>query len=194
MHNYHAQHDCFPPAYIADEDGEPMHSWRVLLLPYLEEVALYDAYDFDEPWDGPNNLALAAMIPDVYRCGDEVAGDPAETSYLMIVGEGTISDGPTPSKMRDITDGTSMTIMVVESTRTGICWTEPRDLDAANITYLVNDGSEQGIRSDHGVSAHALYCDGSVRTLEAWHTAGQIRALSTIAGGEAVDPDVPQPY
>lgn len=58
LHNYHNAHGCFPPAYIVDESGRPMHSWRVL-LPYLEQEALYDQYDFSEPWDGPNNRKLA---------------------------------------------------------------------------------------------------------------------------------------
>ena len=52
---YEADHGQFPPAYIADENGKPMHSWRVLILPYLAEKSIYDAYDFTEPWDGPNN-------------------------------------------------------------------------------------------------------------------------------------------
>ena len=56
---YHDVYKSFPPAYVADETGKPMHSWRVLILPFLEQKALYDQYRFDEPWDGPNNGKLA---------------------------------------------------------------------------------------------------------------------------------------
>ena len=60
---YQSAYGHFPPAYIADENGTPMHSWRVLILPFLEQRALYDQYDFDEPWNGPNNLKLANKMP-----------------------------------------------------------------------------------------------------------------------------------
>jgi translation elongation factor EF-Tu-like GTPase len=56
--NYHETYGCFPPAYVADRDGKPMHSWRVLILPFLEQQELYHAYNFAEPWDGPNNRKL----------------------------------------------------------------------------------------------------------------------------------------
>ncbi len=68
LHYYHAQHGSFPPAYIADENGNPMHSWRVLILPYIEERDLYDQYDFDEPWDGPNNSLLHDKVVDLFNC------------------------------------------------------------------------------------------------------------------------------
>jgi hypothetical protein len=58
LHNYEAANGAFPPAYVADADGKPMHSWRVMILPYAEEPALYKKYRFDEPWDGPNNRQL----------------------------------------------------------------------------------------------------------------------------------------
>ena len=60
LQNYHQANGCFPPAYIADKNGKPMHSWRVLILPYLDRTILYKAYDFTEPWDGPNNKKLSA--------------------------------------------------------------------------------------------------------------------------------------
>src|SRR5437867_1183897 len=63
LRQYHELHGCLPPPYIAGEDGEPRHSWRVLLLPYLSEQPLYAAYNFDEPWDGPTNRLLASQIP-----------------------------------------------------------------------------------------------------------------------------------
>lgn len=68
MLNYHDVWNSFPPAYIADENGRPKHSWRVLILPYLEQQTLYDRYDFNEPWDGPHNSQLAALMPPVYAC------------------------------------------------------------------------------------------------------------------------------
>ena len=68
MHNYHDVHGSFPAAYIADENGRPMHSWRVALLPYLERSDLYNQYNFNEPWDSPGNLKVAEQLPQTYRC------------------------------------------------------------------------------------------------------------------------------
>ena len=81
-----------PPAYIADENGKPMHSWRVLLLPCIGHQDLYDRYNFDEPWDGPNNSKLAALIRDVYRCTDEYDTDDTSpwTSFVAVVGPHTM--------------------------------------------------------------------------------------------------------
>src|SRR5262245_13350021 len=64
----HDTNGVFPPAYLADESGSPMHSWRVLLLPYLGQKALYDKYLFGEPWDGPHNKLLQSQTPQVYQC------------------------------------------------------------------------------------------------------------------------------
>src|SRR5262245_66359 len=61
--NYESRYGTFPPAYVADESGKPMHSWRVLILPDLDQQALYNDYNFSEPWDGPNNSRLLTRIP-----------------------------------------------------------------------------------------------------------------------------------
>jgi Protein of unknown function (DUF1559) len=64
--NYHETYGCFPPAYLANRDGKPMHSWRVLILPFLAQQELYRAYNFDEPWNGPNNRNLESRIGNIY--------------------------------------------------------------------------------------------------------------------------------
>jgi len=66
--NYQSSYGCFPPAFIADSQGRPMHSWRVLILPYLDRADLYGRYSFDEPWDGPNNIKLLDEMPRVFAC------------------------------------------------------------------------------------------------------------------------------
>ena len=189
MHNYHDTYKCFPPAYIADEDGQPMHSWRVLLLPYMQQQPLYAQYDFDEPWDSPENLALTSMMPDVYRCPSDTLSAASETSYAMIVGPGTVSDGTKATAIREITDGTSNTILVVEAAGSGINWLDPRDLDADQISFLVNDQIDGGIASDHPEGANVLFCDGSVIFVDGSIDPGDVRAMSSISGGEVVDRD-----
>ena len=188
VHNYHDQHGCFPPAYIPDEHGQPMHSWRVLLLPYLGEKMLYEQYNFDEPWNGPNNQLLTDQMPNVYRCPSEVAAaDSSEPSYVMIVGPGTISDGPSSTNYDQITDGDSNTIMFVEICDAGFDWLQPQDLDAQQISYRINDGSGEGIRSNHSGGVCVGLCDGSVHFLDDGTDPGEIRGMTTISGGEPVD-------
>src|SRR4051794_3818491 len=66
MHNYNSAYDVFPPAVITDPDGKPLLSWRVLLLPFLDEQALYEQFKLDEPWDSPNNKPLLSRMPKVF--------------------------------------------------------------------------------------------------------------------------------
>jgi len=187
MHNYHDTYSTFPPAYLADENGTPMHSWRVLLLPFLNEQSLYDAYNFDEPWDSDDNLRIAQQMPAVYWCLDDPIGGADETSYAMIAGPGFLADGEHASRLANITDGTSRTLMVVESHGSGIVWTEPRDLDGTMISFGINNGMA-GELNGHPEGVQAAFCDGSVRTLHTLMTAEDVEALATIAGGESVVP------
>jgi len=189
MHSYHAAHGCFPPAYVADEKGRPKHSWRVLLLPFLdgEAQALHEEYDFEQPWDSPENLALAGRMPRLYRCPSDEMAPASETSYVMIVGPETISDGTGATKMEEITDGTADTILLVEAAGSGINWLDPRDLDADQISYLVDDPVDGGIASEHPEGANVLFCDGSVMFLHAMVDPEDIKSLCTISGGEGAD-------
>ncbi|MGD9720256.1 MAG: DUF1559 domain-containing protein [Pirellulales bacterium] len=140
LHNYHATDKCFPPAYFADADGKPMHSWRVILLPYFGDAAsraLYQQYRFDEPWDGPNNRTLAGMIPQVYRCPSSTA-PVGETSYTAVVGPEAGWPGSEARNIGDFTDGLSSTIALVEIAESGINWMEPRDLTFTQAAQGVN--------------------------------------------------------
>jgi len=194
FHNYHSTWKCFPPAYTTDKDGKPMHSWRALILPYMEQRALYEQIRLDEPWDSPHNRALASQMPPEYRCPSDSASTGTQTSYAVIVGlEASLRDpGPVfeaghPPRMPDILDGTSNTLLVVEVAGAGIDWMEPRDLDFAKMTYAINDGSARGIQSGHPGRACVLFCDGSVRPLSQTIDPELLKALITCEGQEVVE-------
>ena len=95
LNYYHDKYGAFPPVFVPDADGRPMHSWRVLLLPYLQDARmdkLYQRYRFDEPWDGPNNSLLHSEQVAAYSCpsDDYRAYQSAWTSYLAVSGPGTM--------------------------------------------------------------------------------------------------------
>jgi prepilin-type processing-associated H-X9-DG protein len=185
MQNYADVHGTFPPAYLADANGRPMHSWRVLILPYLDSSDTYSRYKFDEPWDGPNNRQLASVTPPAYRCPSDSASLPTSmmTNYAAITGPGTIFDGPLATKLSEVTDGLSNTIVVAETSGAAIHWMEPRDLDVQQMTFSIN-GSPADISSHHPQGAQAAFADGHMSFLQASMTAQALRALTTKAGGD----------
>src|SRR5262245_32034927 len=126
LQNYHDDYRSLPPAYVVNADGKPMHSWRVLILPYLERKDLYDKYDFNEPWNGPNNSKLHMEKMATFCCPSRSASmSKPETSYVVVIGAKTAWPGANGVGMPSMTDGTSNTIVVVEMANSGIHWMEP---------------------------------------------------------------------
>jgi len=166
LHYYADVHGSFPPAYIADKSGKPMHSWRVLILQELGYQSLYDRYNFDEPWDGPNNSQLHDEIVRVYSCPSKQAGAKwADTSYVVVIGPGTAFPGKRGVKLSEFTDGTSNTITVVEVANSGIHWMEPRDLDITKLAPTGKPLARLGASSNHAIHVSAGFADGSVTPL-----------------------------
>jgi type II secretory pathway pseudopilin PulG len=159
LHNYHDVYKCFPPAQMVDRNGNK-HSWRVLILPFMDEKAVYGSYKFNEPWDSPANRGVGQVSLREYLCPSN-PNRGAETNYVMIVGPRTISDGPGNCKLGDVTDGMSNTIAVVEVGGSNIAWSEPRDLTLQE----VRQGALTGARGNHPRRINVLLMDGSIRCL-----------------------------
>jgi prepilin-type processing-associated H-X9-DG protein len=187
MHNYHDTRGSFPPAYVSDADGKPMHSWRVELLPYLERGDIYNAYDRSQAWDSEANRRFVSQRPDVYGCPSTAAGGAGSqnTSYVVVQGPETVFDADKPCKIASITDGTSNTILVVEAPHANIPWTEPRDLNFDELSMVLNGGANSP-HSDHPGGLQVLLADGSVRFLSKSIAPEQLRALLTKAGNETI--------
>jgi hypothetical protein len=129
--NYADDFGCLPPAYIADERGEPIHSWRVLILPYLEEHEFYEAYSFSEPWNSAHNLALAesapARIVEQFQCPCDLSIGRNCTSYVAIVGPETLWPDDRMVSYEELAANRTR-ILLTEVQDSGIHWLEPRDL------------------------------------------------------------------
>ena len=186
MHNYHSAHDAFSGAFSAGPDGKPLLSWRVHILPYLEQKALYDEFHLDEPWDSPHNKALIPRMPPVFACpsGSRAAAREGRTTYLTPRGPATIFPGAQAIKIQEITDGTSNTIFVVDaSDAAAVVWTKPDDWEAPP------DYATRGLFDHHPAGTNFAFADGSVRFIRETITPKLLRALITRNGGEVISSD-----
>ena len=181
LHNYHDRYQAFPPAYTVDADGKPLHSWRTLILPFLEQQAMYDNIDLSKPWDDPVNAEAFKSCPDFYRCPSATAPSD-QTTYLAIAGSDGCLSTTHPRTFSEITDGTSNTLMVVEvPVAHAVPWMAPQD---ANVHLLFSFGPEP--QRQHTGGLHGLLADGSVRFLRADITPATWKGLCTVAGNETL--------
>jgi prepilin-type processing-associated H-X9-DG protein len=187
FHNYRDVNGNFPPAYLLNDQGQPAHSWRVLILTMLGEDMNH--YRFDESWNSPSNQMLAARKSDeygnvLYLCPDDIKAGKNDTSIVMPIGPEAISNGPNKRKLSDITDGTAHTIMLGEMSQSGIHWMEPHDLKTDEMSYQINDKTRPSFRSMHAGKVNMLFCDGAVRTVKDDIDPKLLKAALTISGGE----------
>ncbi len=148
---YYKEHGSFPPAYVADALGMPMHSWRLLILPYMDREDFYNQYDLKEPWDGPHNRRLSETPLGFFRCPwDRTMYDSATTSYLAVVGPNTAWPGTTGSKLEDFKNGPENTILVVEVTDSDIPWAMPHDLHVGQMPELPGPPGPSSPHPQHG--------------------------------------------
>ena len=185
--NYESANGNYPPAAIVDKQGKPLLSWRVAILPYLDANPLYTKFKLDEPWDSPHNKELLKYMPAVYGCPSRnLAGEPGLTAYRAFVGPNTLLDPTRPTRIAEVTDGTSNTVMVVESTQ-AVPWTKPDELPFGNAP-APRSNPLLGAGSRHPGGFNALFGDASVRFLKLSISPLTFRALITKSGGEVVAP------
>ncbi len=130
LHNYHDANADFPAQAIFSKEGKPLLSWRVMLLPFLDQVTLYNEFHLDEPWDSAHNKKLVGRIPAVYQSLAAKAKKTGKTTYLAPVGKGLMFTGDIDGvRIAEVTDGTSNTILLVQADEEhAVPWTSPQDL------------------------------------------------------------------
>jgi hypothetical protein len=130
MYNYSDVHGQLPPAAVCGKDGTPLLSWRVLLLPFVEQGKLYDQFKLDEPWDSPHNIKLLEQMPSAYAppAGKKGRVPPFHTVCHVFVGPHAAFEGRSGLRIKDdFPDGCCNTLLIVEAGKP-VPWTKPEDL------------------------------------------------------------------
>ncbi|MGL4463745.1 MAG: DUF1559 domain-containing protein, partial [Planctomycetia bacterium] len=157
-------------------------------LPFLDERELYERYDFAEPWNGSSNAKLASEVPAVFHCPRDKKGlSTPYTNYAAVVGPETIWPRTASVKLKEVKDGSSKTILLVETTGSALHWMEPRDLTFADLPLTINGKDGPGISSVRPGMVHLLFADGSVRSESTKLKPDVLRAMLTRDGGETVE-------
>lgn len=184
LHNYHDVFQHLPPTVVRDKEGKPLYSWRVLILPYIEQGNIYSRWKMDEPWDSPNNKPLSELVVKVFSAPGSPDENSNKTHYRVFVGNGAgfEENKAQPGKgwrFASFTDGLSSTIAVVEAAES-VPWAKPDELDFVPGRPL----PPLGLPGKDGFNA--LYFDGSVRFIRKAVNPQTLQALITRNGGEVV--------
>ncbi len=128
MHEYNDKRGRMPPAAVCSKEGEPLLSWRVLLLPYLEHDELFRQFHLDEPWDSPHNFLLLPKMPQIYSpLPGSPTLEPYTTLFQVFTGNGTAFDGHKGLRLKEDFRRTSYTVLIVEAGKS-VPWTKPEDI------------------------------------------------------------------
>lgn len=178
--NYQSQYGAFPPAYVADAYGRPVHSWRVLILPFLGYPDLYVKYEFNLPWNSKHNLKLALQMPEEFRCPGANKNGIDKTTYVAASGPGYFFDREHCRTQSEIRDGMSKTLTVLDDARRELVWLDPSD------GLVAVDATSKFDGNVHPNGMCVLMADGSVHFLTPEFGGNDFAKLLTVAGCEPV--------
>lgn len=183
MHNYHDVYGHFPMASSIKKDGTRLLSWRVYVLPFIEQQALYQQFHLNEPWDSEHNKQLIAKMPKLFAAPtlSPAAVEKGMTTYVVPVGKGTMFSRDKGTRLQDVTDGTSNTAAILEANeKNAVIWTKPDDID------IDADGLIKKLQEGDGTIMIA-FADGSVRRVKLTIAPNMLKFLLQMSDGNVVD-------
>ena len=181
LHNYQDTYKTLPPAYIPNEDGSPRTSWRTLILPFMEQQALADQYDFHYGWDSAENSFVQDLEIPTFHSPSST--EPTfNTSYFLVTGPDTMFRDAEAPKFADVRDGLSNTIMVVEVEGMNCHWAEPRDITYDELMQLIQTGRVSGTPGGFNVAL----ADASVTFIPLEVNPQTLKAMTTSDGAEPI--------
>jgi prepilin-type processing-associated H-X9-DG protein len=176
---YESTYEVLPPAHTVDAAGRPLHSWRTLILPYLDQQPLYDSIDLSKPWNDPANAKAYGTVVSTYCCPSQT-GPVEKTAYLAVVGTDGCFLPDSPRPLSQITDDSQSTLMVIEaSLQQAVHWMSPMDADEPLILEI-NPQS----KLNHPGGFNAAFADGSVKFIKAGLRPERRRAIISISGND----------
>jgi hypothetical protein len=182
FHTYLDKNGTFPAYASFDKQDNPLLSWRVHVLPFLGEEKLYAQFKLDEPWDSEHNKKLIKRMPKIFHPANAELVAAGRTTYVIPTGPGTSFNGKVGLKIAQITDGTSNTIMALETDdENAVVWTKPADL------RIDPKNPAKGLRRHQNKQLMALFMDGSAQFLPANINAKNLWAMITPDGGEVIE-------
>ena len=193
LNAYAADHGAYPLPIIRDATGRPMHSWRVAILPYLNENQVANAYDYNKPWDSSENMMIASSIPSVYISQSQNRMSGYGCEYHLVIGDRTLFPKTGPLNPKFVTDEITKTALVVEATsrqNSASIWTQPVELDIQAMTGAIgaNPGVEIGSVTAGGAAIATV--DGTGHFLDESMAPEIVLAILTASGNEPLADDV----
>lgn len=191
LNKYHDNHGSYPPAYFADDKGKPMHSWRVMILPELGRNDLYRQYDFDVPWDAPENFGVTMQMPHEYASfGNQATLGSNTTQFCAVVGKGTMFPHAKSVTRSEITDSHDTVLAIVEVQGIGFDWTDPGedyDIDSPKGTFvIVNDVQGGNLLTSSTLTGNVGTVNEDTFHIPATTSSATLRDMATCRGGEYV--------
>jgi hypothetical protein len=183
VHNYHGEKNKLPTGAICDKTGKPLLSWRVAMLPYIEQEELYKKFKLDEPWNSDHNKKLIPLMPKTFASVDDANPKPGHTHFRAFVGGGALFDWNQATTLARVADGTSNTLMIAEATDS-VPWSAPQELEYDPKGKLPRLGLPGSNRFS------VAFADASIRSIRSSLREATLRALITRAGGEQIDDDL----
>ncbi|QEG37458.1 DUF1559 family PulG-like putative transporter [Bythopirellula goksoeyrii] len=181
--NYESENGTLPPEYTVDEDGNRLHSWRTLILPYMEQSKLYESIDLTKPWDAPANAKARETVVEVYQCPSSDEADGL-TNYLAVVGSFCAFSDSTPRELSEATDGPEKSIMLIEvNSDLAVPWMSPND---TSVDEIVEKVFVRDSLTNHPGTINVAFLDGRVSSIQQEVDQEVLRALLTIDGGETI--------